>query len=264
MQNVDVNGLSVAFQRAGSGPAIVFLHGFILDSRSWQPQLDGLSDRFTVFAWDAPGTGESEDPPGSFGIEDWADSLARVLDTAGIDRASVVGLSWGGLLAQEFYRRHPARVTSLVLAGTYAGWKGSLPAPVPEQRLAACIEDSSLPADAFVAKYLPGMLGDAPDLQVQDQLGRIMVDFHRGGFRLMATALARADTRDFLPAIKVPTLLIWGDADKRSPLGFGEAMREAIPGATLTVIRSAGHLSNLERPAEFNGLIRDFCGAEAR
>lgn len=264
MQQTLVDGLSVAFQRAGSGPAIVFLHGFILDSRSWQPQVDGLSDRFTVLAWDAPGTGESDDPPDSFGIEDWADSLAGVLDTAGIDRASVAGLSWGGLLAQEFYRRHSARVISLVLAGTYAGWKGSLPAPVREQRLAACIEDSSLPADEFVRTYLPGMLGDAPNPVVEDELGRIMADFHPGGFRLMARALARADTRDLLPAIKVPTLLIWGDADKRSPLGVGEAMREAIPGATLTVIRGAGHLSNLERPAEFNRIVREFCVAEAR
>src|SRR5690242_14753773 len=107
MRKVLVNGLSVAYQRAGSGPALVLLHGFSLDSRSWRPQLEGLSDSFTVIAWDAPGAGQSQDPPDSFGIGDWAHALARVLDGAGIGQAHVVGLSWGGLLAQEFYRRYP-------------------------------------------------------------------------------------------------------------------------------------------------------------
>jgi pimeloyl-ACP methyl ester carboxylesterase len=113
MQKILVNGLSVAYQRAGRGPALVLLHGFSLDSRSWRPQLEGLSDSFTVIAWDAPGAGQSQDPPDSFGIGDWADTLAGVLDAAGVGEGHVVGLSWGGLLAQEFHRRYPSRLRSL-------------------------------------------------------------------------------------------------------------------------------------------------------
>lgn len=259
MQHAHVNGLSIAYQRAGSGPAIVLLHGFSLDSRSWRPQIEGLSDQFTVIAWDAPGTGQSQDPPSTFGIRDWADSLAGVLDAAGIPRAHLVGLSWGGLLAQEFYRRYSSRVMSLVLAGTYAGWKGSLPAPVPEQRLEACIKDSSLPPGEFVQKYNPGMFGDAPTQEVRTELAHIMSEFHPAGFRLMAAALAQADTRELLPTIQVPTLLIWGDADERASLGVGQTMRDAIPGAKLEVIRGAGHLSNLERSEDFNAIVRGFC-----
>ena len=259
MPHALVNGLSIAYQCVGSGPALVLLHGFSLDSRSWRPQIEGLSDRFTVIAWDAPGTGQSQDPPPTFGIGDWAEALAGVLDAAGAQRAHVVGLSWGGLLAQEFYRRHPPRVMSLVVAGTYAGWKGSLPAPQPEQRLEGCIKDSSLPPAQFVQKYLPGMLGDAPSDQVRNELGDIMADFHPAGFRLMAAALAHADTRELLPTIRVPTLLIWGDADKRSALSVGQAIHDAIPGARLAVIPGAGHLSNLERPSEFNAIVGDFC-----
>jgi pimeloyl-ACP methyl ester carboxylesterase len=86
-----------------------------------------------------------------------------------------------------------------------------------------------------------------------------MADFHPAGFRLMAAVLARADTRDLLPSIRVPTLLIWGDGDKRSPLSVGQLMRDAIPGARLEVISAAGHLSNLERPDDFNALVRGFC-----
>jgi pimeloyl-ACP methyl ester carboxylesterase len=259
MQNVCVNGLSVAYQQAGRGPAMVLLHGFSLDSRSWRPQLEGLSDSFTVIAWDAPGAGQSQDPPASFGISDWADALAGMLDAAGVREAHVVGLSWGGLLAQEFYRRHPSRLRSLVLVDTYAGWTGSLTAPIAEQRLEAAMNDSTLAPGDFVERYLPGMFSDTAGDGIRQELATIMADFHPLGFRLMATALARADTRELLANVNIPTLLIWGDADKRSPLSVGQAMRDAIRGARLEVIRGAGHLTNLERPNEFNEIVRNFC-----
>lgn len=107
---------------------------------------------------------------------------------------------------------------SLVLADAYAGWKGSLPETIPEERLAACLRDASLPPSEFVPRYLPGMFSESPTQEVRAELGSIMSDFHPIGFRLMATALARADTRDLLPNIRVPTSLVWGDADARSPM----------------------------------------------
>lgn len=212
-----------------------------------------------MIAWDAPGAGQSSDPPATFGIVDWATCLAGFLDAVGVFSAHIVGLSWGGLLAQEFYRRHHARVRSLVLADTYAGWKGSLAEPIPEQRLSACLRDASLPPSEFVPKYLPSMFSESPSREVRDELARIMADFHPLGFRLMATALAQADTRDLLPTIRVPTLLIWGDADARSPMPVAEQVRAAIPGAQLALISGAGHVSNLEGSAQFNALVRDFC-----
>jgi pimeloyl-ACP methyl ester carboxylesterase len=259
MLRAEVGGLSIAYQRAGDGPPLVLLHGFTHDSRAWRPQLESLADQFTVIAWDAPGAGQSVDPPETFGISDWADSLAGFLAAVGVQRAHMVGLSWGGLLAQAFYQRHPGRVRSLVLADTYAGWKGSLPEPIPEQRLAACLRDASLPPAEFVPRYLPGMFSESPSQEVRDELAKIMADFHPLGFRLMATALSHADTRDLLPTIRVPTLLIWGDADARSPMPVAEQLRAAIPGAQLALISGAGHVSNLERSAQFNAVVRDFC-----
>jgi pimeloyl-ACP methyl ester carboxylesterase len=134
MLRAEVKGFSIAYQRAGRGPVVVLLHGFLFDSRAWRPQLEGLSDDFTVIAWDAPGAGQSPDPPERFGITDWADCLAGLLDFAGVGSAHIVGLSWGGILAQEFYRRQPRRVRTLVLADTYAGWRGSLSAARSEER----------------------------------------------------------------------------------------------------------------------------------
>jgi pimeloyl-ACP methyl ester carboxylesterase len=259
MLHVEVGGLSVAYERAGDGPVLVLVHGFTHDSRAWRPQLDGLSDQFTTIAWDAPGAGQSDDPPETFGIGDWAEFLAGFLDAVGVQRAHVLGLSWGGLLAQEFYRRYAARVLSLVLADTYAGWKGSLPEPIPEERLAVCLRDACLPPAEFVPRYLPGMFSESPRPEVRDDLGRIMSEFHPLGFRLMAMALAQADTRDLLPTIRVPTLLIWGDADARSPMTVAHQLHDAIPGARLAVIPGAGHVSNLEDPVRFDAQVRDFC-----
>src|SRR5437773_11723043 len=84
LMRTQIAGLSVAYSLAGNGPALVLLHGFSHDSRAWRPQLEGLADQFTVIAWDAPGAGQSSDPRDTYGIHDWADCLAELLDRAGI------------------------------------------------------------------------------------------------------------------------------------------------------------------------------------
>jgi pimeloyl-ACP methyl ester carboxylesterase len=145
-----------------------------------------------------------------------------------------------------------------VLAGTYAGWKGSLPEEVCAERLETCLRDASLPPDELVAKYVPSMFGErAPD-NVRSELSAIMADFHPLGFRLMARSSAESDTRDVLPTIRVPTLLVWGEADARSPLDVARQLSDAIRGARLVVIPEAGHVSNLEAPERFNAELRTF------
>jgi pimeloyl-ACP methyl ester carboxylesterase len=116
-----------------------------------------------------------------------------------------------------------------------------------------------LPPKEFVPRYLPGMFSETAPQQVREELARIMSDFHPVGFRLMARDSAQADTRDLLPTIRVPTLLVWGDADVRSPLTVAQQFRDAIPGARLAVIAGAGHVSNLESPAQFNAAVCAFC-----
>jgi pimeloyl-ACP methyl ester carboxylesterase len=258
MLRIKEKNLSVAYQRTGNGPALVLLHGFIVDSRSWELQIKSLSKYFTIIAWDAPGTGQSDDPPDIFTISDWADVLSRLLDSCGIEKAHILGLSWGGILAQEFYHRHADRVSSLVLADTYAGWQGSLPKSTAEQRLASCLRDASLPPAEFVPKYLPGMFSDSSRKETQEKMTTIMSDFHPAGFRLMAMS-SNIDTRKILPTIELPTLLIWGELDKRSPISVAHQMLAAIPGAKLEIIKGAGHVSNLEAPDRFNEIVRDFC-----
>jgi pimeloyl-ACP methyl ester carboxylesterase len=260
LKSVAVDGRPVSFRSAGEGPALVLLHGFLCDSRCWRRQLSDLSDRFTVIAWDAPGAGATPDPPDPFTITDWARSLVGFLDVMGVERAHILGLSWGGLLAQELYRVDPTRVLGLILADTYAGWKGSLGSSVAEQRLARCIGESSLPPEEFVARWVPvEFFTDAAPPELAAEMAAVVADFHPVGFRLMAKALADEDTTEFLPRIEVPTLLLWGEEDRRSPVGIAEQFRDAIPGAELVVLPRAAHISNMERPDAFNAEVRRFC-----
>jgi pimeloyl-ACP methyl ester carboxylesterase len=259
LRSVQVDGRTIAYRETGQGPALVLLHGFLCDSRCWIGQLSSLADRFRVVAWDAPGAGASSDPPDSFTTASFNGCLAGFLDAVGIERAHVLGLSWGGILAQEFYRHYPERLQSLVLADTYAGWRGSLPESVWKERLATCLEDAGGPPEALVAKFLPGVFTDAAPQQLRDAMAAIVSDFHPLGFRLMSSSSAEVDTRDLLPDIDMATLLLWGDDDRRSPLRIAEQFRTAIPGAELAIVANAGHLSNMEQPDAFNGQVRRFC-----
>ena len=261
LSHLQIDDLSIAYRRAGRGPALVLLHGFLCDSRCWRCQLADLSEHFDVIAWDAPGAGMSSDPPVPFTLGDWSRCLARFLDALGAAPAHVVGLSWGGVLAQDFYRLDPMRVSRLILADTYAGWKGSLPAEAVEQRLARCERDSRLPPEALVSRWVPEMFSDAAPPRLLEEMSTVFADFHPVGFRLMAQSLADTETTGLLPGIRSPTLILWGEDDSRSPIAIAEQLRDAIPGADLRVIARAGHVSNMEQPAAFNAEVRRFCVA---
>jgi pimeloyl-ACP methyl ester carboxylesterase len=259
LHRAELDGHSVAYRYAGEGPPLVLLHGFLCDSRCWRRQLAGLSEHFRIVAWDAPGAGSSSDPPDPFTITDWAQCLAQFLDTVGIERAQVLGLSWGGILAQEFYRLYPDRVPALILCDTYPGWKGSLSESVCEKRLERCFLESSLPPEEFVPRWVPEFFTESASHELNEEMSAVVSDFHPLGFRLMAKSSADTDTSDLLPNIEVPTLLLWGDDDRRSPTNIAEQLRDAIPNAELTVIANAGHVSNMEQPEEFNSQVRRFC-----
>lgn len=262
LHSVKVDGQAIAYREAGHGPALVLLHGFLCDSRCWRHQLSGLSNQFRVVAWDAPGAGSSSDPPDTFTTASYAQCLAGFLDAIGIERAHILGLSWGGILAQEFYRLHAKRFSSLVLADTYAGWRGSLPEAGWKDRLATCLRMADGPPEAVVAKFLPGMFTDAVPQEVREELSAIISEFHPIGFRLMSLSSAEMDTTDLLPSIDVATLVLWGDDDRRSPMHVARQIHAAIPGAELSIIPNAGHVSNMEQPDGFNARVRRFCLAQ--
>ena len=136
MEQVEVEGLRIAYERAGAGPPLVLLHGYVGDGPTlWRRQLDEFCDEFTVVVWDAPGAGGSADPPESFGMAGYADCLAGFIERLGLEAPHVAGLSFGGILALTLCRRHPAIPRTLILASAYAGWRGS---PRPTWSSSAC------------------------------------------------------------------------------------------------------------------------------
>jgi pimeloyl-ACP methyl ester carboxylesterase len=255
---IEADGRRIAYERAGDGPPLVLLHGYVGDGpATWRRQIDGLSDEFTVVAWDAPGAGRSSDPPEAFGMAGYADCLAGFVETLGLEKPHVAGLSFGGALALELYRRHPAIPRTLILASAYAGWAGSLPAEVAEQRLRQALLLAELSPEEFAGALLPTMFSESSPQDSVDAFGASMLAFHPAGFRAMARASAE-DLRDALPQIKIPTLLVYGDQDVRASLTVAENLRAAISGSTLVVLPHTGHACNIEAPEAFNSAVRSF------
>jgi len=186
MEMVEVDGLPIAYERAGSGPPLVLAHGFVGDGVStWSEQLDGLSDEFTVVAWDAPGAGRSAPPPSSFRIADYAGCLAGFVRALQLDRPHVVGLSFGAIVTLELFRSHSAVVRTMVLAGAYAGWAGSLPAAVVNERLRTCLTLADLPPDEFAAAMLTSMFSESAPAEAVRRFAASVRAFNPAGFRAM-------------------------------------------------------------------------------
>ena len=260
VEDVDVDGVRLAVTRAGDGPPLVLLGGFVGDGlTTWRWQIEALSASYTVVTWDAPGSGGSSDVPEHFRLPDYADCLAGMVAALELEKPVVVGLSFGGALAIEFFRRHPARVRALFLAGAYAGWSGSLPPEAVASRLQTSLEASRLPRADFVSVMLPSMFSaSAPADRVADIAASIATSFRPAGFRAMARASAEADLRDVLPTIDVPTVVLHGTQDVRAPREVAEALAAAIPAARLVVLDGVGHASCVEAPALFTAELRSF------
>lgn len=258
IETIQVGSQRIAYRSAGSGPPLVLLHGAWSDSRVWSLQLEHLSDAFTVIAWDAPGCGASSDPPADFSLADYADAVAGFIRALGLAPPHLLGLSFGGGLAIEVYRRHPAIMVSLVLASAYAGWAGSLQPDVVEGRLRRALLEADQPPEDWVRGYIPGFFaGPVPPERVAE-MTTIMLDVRAAGIKPMVSAFATADLRDALADITVPTLLLYGERDERSPLTIAHDLSARIPHAQLVVLPGVGHLTNLEAPAAFNASVRAF------
>ena len=261
MREVLVDGLRIAYWDVGAGPPLLLLHGGMDDSRSWRWQVEGLSDEFRLLAWDAPGCGQSSEPPDGWRMPEYADCLEAWLNAVGVERPNLLGLSWGSTLALELYRRHPRVPRSLVLASAYAGWAGSLPPEEVAARLEGVLAAADLPREECL-KGWPGLLSRAASPELVEELAPIWADnagsVHPAGYRAMAHSMAEADLRDVLPRINIPVLLIYGELDQRSPLRIAEGLRDRIPSAQLVVIPGVGHVCNAEAPKEFNAHVRRF------
>lgn len=250
--------LELAYERAGNGhpEKLLLLHGIGSNSRSFAAQLDGLGDTSDVVAWDAPGYGGSSDPPPEFSMADFAHSAAALLDALGWQSAHVLGHSFGGVIAQMLYQRHPARVRSLILADTNAG-SGSMPDALERTRQRLSDLERFGPRGMAEQRAPHLVTPDAP-AELVAQLTEIMAQVRPPGYTAAALAMGATDLRDQLPRIGVPTVVLHGERDTVVPPNIGKELAGAIPRAKFVLLRGAGHASNQQTPEAYNRAVRDF------
>jgi pimeloyl-ACP methyl ester carboxylesterase len=229
-------------------PAIVFIHGALMGRAVWRPQVDALADRFRCISVDLPGHGTQRDL--DFELDDAADGVVRAIDVAAGGRAVLVGLSLGGYVAMRLAARHPERVRGLVIAG-------STREPTGVSRLAFLLYASAL-------RVAPESVVRSIALAVfRRRYGSVLAiaitageHFARGGARAVRR-IAGSRFRDHLVAYGGPILVINGTLDLVFRIGAGRFLA-GVPGVTSRVIPRAGHLSNVDRPEVFTGLVEEF------
>jgi 3-oxoadipate enol-lactonase len=251
-------GLEMAYDDVGVGTPVVFLHGFPHSRALWAPQLGALLDHWRCIAPDLRGFGDSAaEPP--YSVDQYADDVAELLDSLGLSRAVIAGLSLGGYVAFAFWRRHRARVRALILADTRAA-PDTEKARRKRRELIALARDrgSRAVADAQISLTV-GASTRAKNPGVVDTVYHMLASASVPGIvGALEAMMARPDSTPTLATIDVPTLVIVGSEDAVVPVDEAESMSDRIAGSQLQVIDGAGHVSNLERPAAFNHVTSEF------
>ncbi len=250
---------NIAYRILGAGPPVVLLHPFPVHHEFWLPAAQALLSRYRLILPDLRGHGESEAGEGPATMEKHAADLVRILDHAEIGQAPFAGVSIGGYVLFELWRRYRGRVTALALLNTKA------PADSPEakaSRLRAAVEALERGAEPFFESMIPKLLGQTirdsrPDLV--DGAWRMMRKMSPENLARVQQGMAeRPDSVPDLKTINVPTLLVSGDEDVLISPADAALMRQNIPFSQMKIIHRAGHYSAWEQPEEAGQLLRRF------
>jgi pimeloyl-ACP methyl ester carboxylesterase len=258
MKRASIRGIEMAYDDVGSGPAVVLLHGYPFNRSMWREQVEALGDAYRVLTPDLRGLGETT-VANEATIDEMAQDVASLLDQLGIERTVLGGLSMGGYVALSFYRRYPLRVRGLVLADTRPqADTDEARRNRREQAQTILREGMQSIADGFLTKVLaPETLTEQPDVVARVREMITSTD-RQGAVAALQAMAARTDQTDLLPRILAPALILVGSEDKLTPPTDAELMHREIRGARLEIIEGAAHVSNIERPAEFNRALADF------
>jgi 3-oxoadipate enol-lactonase len=251
-----VNGVELRYDEHGEGDPVLLVHGFFLSRRMWDGVVAGLPRRWRLIVPDLRGHGESE-ASDQASMRQYADDLAALLDVLGETRPVViVGLSMGGYIAFEFYRRHRERVRAFVLADTRATRDTPEGARVREETAVEVLrEGSGVAAQGMVER----LFAPSAPPELRERWKEIMAATPPAGVAAAARAMAvRTDSRRLLRRITVPILAVVGAEDVVTPASDARAIAEAAPDARLRVIPGAGHMSPVEKPEEFVAALREF------
>jgi 3-oxoadipate enol-lactonase len=258
--HVEINNFSMAYEENGSGLPIVMVHGYPLNRKIWQPQLEGLSDLARLIAPDLRGHGESQPLPGPYWMDLLAQDIKQFLDALRVPRPFILcGLSMGGYVAMAYYRQYSPELAGLIFAATRAkpdsaaGKKNRDQAAAKAQREGvSAVVESMLPKllSPKTLQHNPELVDRFRDIMKQTSLEAILGD-------LMGMK-ERPDSIPTLEEILLPTLIVYGEDDQVIGRKEIEDMHEALTHSQLVVIPEAGHLLNMEQPQRFNQAVRGY------
>jgi len=235
---------------------LVLIHGHPFDHTMWNPQIEAFSPTRRVIAPDLRGYGVPPRYPPVGSFEQFARDVVAELDGLGVETFVVAGLSMGGQIAMDCYRHFPDRVRGLVLADTFPA------ADTPEGvRTRHAMADRLLREGmrGYADEVLERMVAPRADARVKAHVHRMMTSTSpEGAAAALRARVARPDYRELLTKVTVPALVVVGADDTYTPVSDAEAMRAALPDATLHVVEGAAHMPNLERPEEFNAELGRF------
>ena len=271
LHHLSIHGQNMAYRMAGSGPAVLLLHGIAGSSRTWRDVMPRLAERFTVIAPDLIGHGSSGKPRGDYSLGAFASAIRDLLEVLDVESATVIGQSFGGGVAMQLAYQYPERCERLVLVDS--GGLG--------REVSWMLRAMTLPGSEFVMPAVfPGFVGDLGD--------RLFTSAAARGLRLgkvtemwsAYASLAEADNRQaFARTLRsvidpggqavsamdrlyltadLPTLIVWGDKDDIIPVEHAHAAHAAIPGSQLAIIKGVGHFPQIEAPEKFLTALLDF------
>jgi pimeloyl-ACP methyl ester carboxylesterase len=240
---VEVDGLRVNVERAGSGPTLLLLHGWGGSIRSFAPLMPAFTQVFSVCAFDLPGFGLSALPPSTWGVSDYVMFVRHLMQRLEIDRAHLLGHSHGGRVGIALAAEAPDAVDRLVLVDA----AGIRPPRTLTLRARGLLARN---ARRLLSHPMAGAPGRRALSALYHRLG--MADYASAGpLRATFVRVVNEDLRPLLPAISAPTLVIWGEQDRDTPLWMGRLMAREIPDAELVVLSPAGHYAYLDQPQAF-------------
>jgi len=258
---IEFEHFRMAYDDFGQGRPLVVVHGFPLSRAIWGAQVAQLSAHYRVIAPDLRGHGDSEATPGPYSMELLADDILALLEALQIDQPIVLGgLSMGGYVAMAFARRYPERLAGLLLTATRAGSDTTAGKDGRRQAVAAVQQAGTIQptVDGMLPKlFAPQTYAEDPDLVVE--VRRIIEHTSiEGVINAQLGMLARLDSTAMLSNLDVPGLVIHGDHDQIIPLEAAQELAAVLPNGSMAEIKGAGHLLNMEQPAEFNQIVLDW------
>jgi 3-oxoadipate enol-lactonase len=251
----------IAYDVRGRGRPLVLVQGVGIGRWGWEPVADRLARRFQVITIDNRGIGASDSPPGHFGTRAMAQDVLAVLDHAGIQRASVLGTSLGGMIAQELALAHPDRVDRLVLVATIPGGPRSRPMPLGTAHLFAAAP--FLTDKARLRQFVDTALGPAtrrrrPELARRLAAAKLAHPQSQPAWRAQVAAGMLFNLLGRQRDITQPTLVIQGTADQVVDPGNADVLAALLPNARVALFDGAGHLLYWEQPRRFARLVAGF------